>query len=43
MNHDQKTSLLGVVAMALMLACVDGGDGMSVRELLDAVTKGLSP
>ena len=32
MDHDRKTSLLGTAAMALFLALVDPGDGLSIED-----------
>lgn len=35
LNHEEKSSLLGTAAMALMIGFLDLGDGMSVEELAE--------
>lgn len=35
MDDEKRTSLLGVVTMALLLTCVDAGDGRTLREFVD--------
>jgi hypothetical protein len=35
-DHDRRTSLLGTIATALAVACIDRGDGRTLREVLDS-------
>ncbi len=36
-DHARRTSLLGMIAMALAVACIDHGDARTLRELVDAI------
>jgi hypothetical protein len=43
-DHERRTSLLGVAALALLAACVDPGDGLSLEELVRlATSRGADP
>jgi hypothetical protein len=43
MDHETHTGLLGTVALALLLACVDHGDGGSMRDLVNELGRSFPP
>jgi hypothetical protein len=38
-DHERHRSLLGNLALALIIAYVDAGDGRSIEEMLDALIR----
>jgi hypothetical protein len=43
MNHEARTSLLGTTALAMLLACVDHGDGRSMHDLVNDLDRSFPP
>lgn len=38
-DHERRRSLLGKAALAIIAACVDSGDGLTLEEFADLVSR----